>query len=172
MANEQKKRKLPIIQPSDDTGDDERPPWQWAAIGGVAILVAWLPLSMLGNVVSREVWARLLPSGDNPEAVAQAYQALSGADRLGLGLGMVIPHLVALALAAFLGGLMVGRFGGSAGKKEATAAGVVVALVAAFSAAPPDAMAAILALAVMAVLAALSARAGAAAGQRMRATKG
>jgi hypothetical protein len=41
-----------------------------------------------------------------------------------------LPHLVAFAVSAFAGGLLVGRFGSGAGPREGAASGVVTALVA------------------------------------------
>jgi MFS family permease len=50
---------------------------------------------------------------------------------------MALPHAVALAIAAFVGGFLVGRYGGDpVGRREATLAGLmagIVALVLAFA---------------------------------------
>jgi len=41
-----------------------------------------------------------------------------------------VPHVIAFALSAFAGGLLVGRFGAGTGPREAMLSGVVTALIA------------------------------------------
>jgi tRNA-(ms[2]io[6]A)-hydroxylase len=97
------KRHLPVV-PSAPPADPEedRPPWHWSAIGVVGIFVFWLPLSML---------AGRLAADSGPRA------------QMGV-------HGAAYALACFSAGLLVGRFGGRAGRREAALGGVAAAIVA------------------------------------------
>jgi hypothetical protein len=88
------KRHLPVLpQPEVAAeGDDDRPPWHWAAIGAVAVFVFWLPL-------------------------AAALHGLLG-NAAGVVAGVV--NAGGFALACFTSGFLVGRFGSRAGKREAT----------------------------------------------------
>ncbi len=128
------KRRLPVLQNKEDEGD-ERPPWHWSAIGAVAIVLVWLPLSMLSGLIARRTYARYVP-GDDAAATARAIEAMSAGQKLWLGFLVVLGPLVSLALAAFAGGVMVGRFGGRAGKREAAVAGLSAAGVSAALSAP------------------------------------
>jgi tRNA-(ms[2]io[6]A)-hydroxylase len=128
------KRRLPVLQPKEDEGE-ARPAWQWVAIGLVATVLAWLPLAALSGWFAKRTYERHLPSGD-AQVLQQAFRAMAPADRLWLGVLVVIGPMVALALAAFLGGALVGRFGGGAGAREATFAGIAAAAICALLAGP------------------------------------
>lgn len=99
---------LPSNGGADGDEPEDRPPWHWAAIGAVAIFLAWLPLAAGANaLVARLVGD--LPPGEPPGAGhARAAVALNA---------------VGFVVAAMAGGALVGRFGGRAGTKEAAAAG-------------------------------------------------
>ncbi len=92
------KRRLPVLREPEVAapGDEDRPPWHWSAIGAVGVFVLWLPLALLINGALTGVG----------QAVAAALNA------------------AAFALAAFASGFLVGRFGGSAGRREATVSGM------------------------------------------------
>jgi hypothetical protein len=125
------KRRLPVLK-AEGGGEPEetRPPWQWVGFGTVAIFVAWLPLSYLAEVVRRRATAAWLGDASTPEEAARALSALAPADRAKLGLTVFLVHGGGLALAAFVGGYLVGRWGGAATEREAALAGVAAALVA------------------------------------------
>ncbi len=110
------KRRLPLLPKTEvaQEGDEERPPWHWAAIGAAAIFVFWLPLAFLANAALARVHG-----GAEVDQVPRAVQAL-----------MVGVNLLAFALASFAAGLLVGRFGGKAGPREATLAGLGAATIA------------------------------------------
>ncbi len=93
-----KKRRLPLLPKVEVAaeGDEDRPPWHWSAIGAVGVFVLWLPLALLINGVFAV-----------PASAAPA-----------------ILNAAAFALAAFTSGFLVGRFGGKAGRREATVGGV------------------------------------------------
>jgi tRNA-(ms[2]io[6]A)-hydroxylase len=161
------KRRLPILQPRDDDGE-QRPAWHWAVIGAVAILLLWIPLSMLTQWMARRSIERAGVGDD-----AAALEALSPSQRLWLSLLVVVGPLAALAIAGLFGGMLVGRFGGAAGKNEATLAGALAAVAAvlavAFQTLASSGLATfLLTAAVVGVTAALSARGGAALGARWR----
>jgi hypothetical protein len=110
------KRRLPLLPAQADggDGDPERAPWQWVAFGAVAIVTAWLPLTALAGTIV----ARLgLPAGD------------AGAVRLGAAIAAA--YGCALALGSFVGGYVIGRWGGNGvGVREAGLAGLAAAAVA------------------------------------------
>lgn len=115
------RRRLPVLKSSPpETGseDDEvRPPWHWAGFGVVAIFAAWLPLSYVGGAISNRLIA-----GVTPEQLGAANDG----ERAKLMLMIGAPTLVALALAAFGGGFVVGRFGTGPGQRIAMVSGAVV----------------------------------------------
>jgi hypothetical protein len=134
----EQKRRLPLIASSAEPSDPPRPGWQWVGFGALAIVVAWLPLSALALAVS--------------------------GPRLG---ALAIASAVTLAIAAFVGGFLVGKWGAPhAGVREAALAGLAAgagAIVASamsfgFSLALGPALAAVVAVSVPA--AALGGRAG------------
>jgi|SoiMethySBSTD1v2_1073268.scaffolds.fasta_scaffold1043021_3 tRNA-(ms[2]io[6]A)-hydroxylase len=162
------KRRLPVLQPKEDEGEP-RPPWHWSVIGAVATLLGWIPLAMLAQLGVQRMLARA--GGEDPAA---GFQALSPGERLTLSLLIVLGPMLALAIAAFLGGLLIGRFGGAAGPKEATVAGIGAAGLACFVVAlqliaQGGLMNFLLTAVVVVILAALTARGGALVGRRLRA---
>lgn len=110
------KRRLPLLPKVEVAveGDEERPPWHWSAIGTAAIFVTWLPLAFLANAALARVHG-----GATVEQVSRTVQWL-----------MVGVNLLAFALASLAGGALVGRFGGKAGRREATVAGLGAATIA------------------------------------------
>ena len=151
------KRRLPLLPKVEvaQEGDEERPPWHWAAIGTAAIFVIWLPLAFLTNAALSRVHG-----GAEVEQVSRAVQWL-----------MVGANLLAFALASLAGGLLVGRFGGQAGPREATVSGLGAATIAwmigIWSASAGYLIGALL-LALLVVVSAGSARVGGALGLRSR----
>jgi hypothetical protein len=126
MAKDDGKRRLKVLQPEGDEGEP-RPSWHWSLIGGTATFIAWLPLAYLA-----QLWAqkRMEALGSKAEA-AEMFTRMTAGDRMAFAATAVLGPILSLAAAAFLGGLLVGRFGGDAGKKEATAGGLGVGLLAA-----------------------------------------
>jgi hypothetical protein len=122
------KRRLPVLQPASDDQDEDRPPWHWTGIGGVALLLFFLPLSMLASSYAKRVLASLVPAG-NEKAAAAAVAAMSPSDRIWLSIVVVIGPMLALAVSSLLSGMLVGRFGGDAGKREALVGGLGAAAI-------------------------------------------
>lgn len=123
MLKKDGKRRLHVLQPSDD-GElaVQRPPWQWSVIAGAAAMIAWVPLAMLAGVINRRVAARLGPA-DDTEAFIKAWEALTPLQRIGFGAVQAGTQLLGFAVACLLGGMLVGRFSGAAGHREAMIAG-------------------------------------------------
>jgi tRNA-(ms[2]io[6]A)-hydroxylase len=93
-AEPDNKRRLPVLRESEvSPEDEERPPWHWSGIGAIGVFVFWLPLTFAAN------------------ALAKA------------GTLWAVLNASAFVLAAFGSGFLVGRFGGKAGKREATVGG-------------------------------------------------
>ena len=109
-AGDAPKRRLPLLAKAEvaDESDVDRPPWHWSAIGAAAIFLAWLPMALVVN----GPLGRLLEGGARERVAAIAL------------------NVTAFALASFASGYLVGRFGGRAGVKEATLAGVLAAAIA------------------------------------------
>lgn len=109
-APSQKKRvHLPVVQSAggDEDDDEQKPPWQWAVLGCMATFFAWLPIAGVTVALTRGV-------------------VLAGPSTLTLGL-VGAAHALGFALATFLGGLLVGRFGGTSGPREASIGGALAA---------------------------------------------
>jgi hypothetical protein len=115
------KRGLPVLKQaandsSDADGSPDRPPWHWTGFGTVAIFVTWLPLAALGQ------W--FFAGATGPQA------AEAGSARPAAFMGFVLTQLAGFLLASFLGGALLGRYGGKAGPREAAASGFAVGLIA------------------------------------------
>lgn len=104
MASPDGKRRLPLAPRVEvkEPEDEDRPPWHWSAIGAVGSFVLWLPLAIVVNAVI----------GARTGTIGAALNA------------------AAFALACFGAGLIVGRFGGKAGAKEAMIGGASAAAIA------------------------------------------
>jgi tRNA-(ms[2]io[6]A)-hydroxylase len=96
----------------------------------MAVFFAWLPLAALvGSIVARVL--RDAPEGGMAGAPVEVRSLMIGL------------HALAFAIASAMGGFLVGRFGGLAGRREAMASGAVAAVVAwgiAFAQAPKTAV--------------------------------
>jgi hypothetical protein len=132
------KRRLPVIKASapEQKGESEgepaeRPPWHWIGFGTVGVFAAWLPLSYVAQAVRVRVVAARLGEVRSPEEVAAALGTLSRDEQVRLAILLFVPHAVALAIAAFAGGFLVGRWGGAGvGVREAALSGMFAALIA------------------------------------------
>ena len=129
------RRRLPLIEdrPLPPAGEEEsevRPPWQWAFFGMVAMFAAWLPLAYVGGALSARVMAARFGHDASREAIDLALAAMTEGERGKLMVTVALPGMLALAVAAFAGGLVVGRFGSGTGAREAGVAGALTAVVA------------------------------------------
>jgi hypothetical protein len=112
------KRRLPLAPSAGDVeADPARAPWQWVGFGTVAIFVVWLPLSAASSAITSRM---VMAQGSGRVELAPAAIPISlGASAL------------ALAIAALMGGFVVGRWGGAGvGVREASLAALVAAMVA------------------------------------------
>ena len=110
------KRRLPVLQnaaPAEESAED-RPPLHWAGAGTVAIFIVWLPLAGLINALLRRI---IEGSGDS-------------APDPSIRVAMVGLNAVGFMIAGLAGGYIVGRYGGRAGVREATAAGLIAGAIA------------------------------------------
>jgi tRNA-(ms[2]io[6]A)-hydroxylase len=131
------RRRLPVIQnaPSPRTGqdgqdDEQRPPAHWVGFGVVAIFAAWLPLTYVAGAVSSRVLASRFGADASHDAINLAMNAMSSGERARLMAVVALPGVLALALAAFGGGFVIGRFGSGTGSRESASAGAVTAVIA------------------------------------------
>jgi len=115
---------------SPDEGDEPRPPLHWVGFGTVAIFAAWLPLTYVAGAIASRVMEQRFGRDASKEAVTLALAAMDAGERARLMAIVALPGLAALAIAAFGGGFVVGRFGDRTGSREAAMAGAITALVA------------------------------------------
>jgi hypothetical protein len=154
------RRRLPVLQeptpppPPPESEDEERPPWHWVGFGVVAIFAAWLPLAYVGGAMSARVVAARFGKDASKDAIDLALATMTARERAELTGAIALPVLFALAVAAFGGGVVVGRFGTGTGAREAALSGAVVAIIVsavALSTATPNAILSAVVLAVIAV---------------------
>jgi hypothetical protein len=110
-------RRLPVINSNADAEPD-RPGWHWYPIAAAATLLFWLPLavlaSWLGPRMTQLLVGVLARSGSAAEDSAPAWPAARA-------LIHVSPWIVGFGVAAFVTGLLVGRFAPNAGARHAVA---------------------------------------------------
>ena len=131
MAEPERKRRLPLLQPGGpSSGGGERTAWQSALWGSGGTLLVFVPLAALAQSLVQSVLDSRL-SGEDALATAAAFEQLAPGDRLLVRAVMVGAPLGALAIAALAGGVLVGRWGGRGGKREAALGGAGAGLLAA-----------------------------------------
>jgi hypothetical protein len=109
---------------------DSRPPLHWVGFGTVAIFGAWLPLTYVAGAISRRVLTARFGADASEDAITLAMSAMTPGERARLMGIVALPGIAALAVAAFGGGVVVGRFGSGTGVREAALAGVATAAIA------------------------------------------
>lgn len=165
------KRRLPVLKsapPLIEGDGDDRPAWHWAFLGAVLVFLLWAPLAMLAQALVARLVGGAIDAGD-PSGIA-AHLANAGAGERARFWGIVVGlPAFSFVLGAGLGGLLVGRLGGRAGVKEATAAGLIAACtVSALAAVRVGLVSSFGTFAVLSVLGGLSAWAGGRIGWRLR----
>jgi hypothetical protein len=136
LAEVAERRRLPVLSnepPKNDAGpsdDDTRPPLHWVGFGTVAIFAAWLPLTYVAGFVSAKVLTSRFGADASKDAIALAVSTLPSDERARLMAIVALPTFAALALAAFGGGFVAGRFGSGSGARNAGYAGAVTAAIA------------------------------------------
>jgi hypothetical protein len=135
------RRRLPVLSnnsPPTEGGDQDggadddesRPALHWVGFGVVAMFAAWLPLTYVAGAISARVLAARFGADTSESAVALAMSAMTAPERARLMAIIALPAVVGLAVAAFGGGVVVGRFGSGTGAREAAYAGAVTAVIA------------------------------------------
>ncbi|HVH40941.1 MAG TPA: hypothetical protein VM925_01320 [Labilithrix sp.] len=129
------RRRLPVLSneppPAPAPEDEEaRPPWHWVGFGTVATFAAWLPLAYVAGALSARVMTARFGADASKEAIDRALAAMTSGERAQLMATVALPGMLGLALAAFAGGVVVGRFGSGTGAREAAMSGGVTALIA------------------------------------------
>ncbi len=151
------KRRLPVLQAGGDPPEEERPAWHWAPLSAFATFLVWLPLSVLTERVVRH----FLDAADaRGEPIAAAGVLLVGG------------HGLAFFAGALAAGVLVGRLGNKAGRREAAFGGVLAGalawLIAATQGTPGGALVWALLFGIIALLGALAGALGASLGLRWR----
>jgi hypothetical protein len=114
--------KLPVL-PTDEESGPPRPAWQWVALGTFAVLVVWLPLAAIFQTLAARLVAHQIGALASPEEATAAIARLAPAGRVRVALALGGLQAAALAIAALLGGMLIGRWGGQAGVRHAALAG-------------------------------------------------
>lgn len=141
-------RRLPVLQSSSDDAP-QRPPWHYLVIGAGFTVTLWMPLAMLASWLGSRL-AQWAP---------------------GAGALQVVPLMLSFLLACFASAVLVGRFGGKAGVREAVLGNLLGSAVVLGLASLGGGVGIVLALAAGAFLAtcsALTGWAGARLGRRLR----
>jgi hypothetical protein len=94
------------------------------------MFAAWLPLAYVAGAASAKVMASRFGADASKEAIALALAEMSSGEHARLMATVALPSILGLALAAFAGGLVVGRFGTGTGAREGAYSGAVTALIA------------------------------------------
>lgn len=101
-----------------------RPAWHRVGIGTIALLLSWIPMSVGAGWAARRVVAAYVPEGD-AAATRAAIVALPPSTRAWLLALVACSSLCALALAAMLAGVLVGRLGADGARRDAALAGAL-----------------------------------------------
>jgi len=109
--------------------DDDRPPWHWVGFGTLLVFGAWLPLAYIASAVEARMLARFAQAS-SPDAISDAIREASPYDVVRLRYAVLLLLALPLALGAFAGGFVVGRWSKDAGPREAALSGLAAALVA------------------------------------------
>ncbi len=109
---------------------EKRPPWHWVGFGTIATFALWLPLAYVAEAVRHSLFISRFGPTATQEEVRAAFATMADGQRFRWIAVQTVPHLVAFALGAFAGGLLVGRFGAGAGPREAALSGALTACVA------------------------------------------
>ncbi len=110
-------RRLPVLQSSSDDAP-QRPPWHYLVIGAGFTVTLWLPLAIVATWVGSRLalWVfGAAAESDLPAAVARASATQKG----WAAVLQAAPLMLSFCLACFGSALLVGRFGGKAGVREA-----------------------------------------------------
>lgn len=132
------RRRLPVLsneppRAAEPEGgeEEERPSWHWVGFGTVAIFAGWLPLAYVAGALSARAMAARFGADASKEAIDLALSTMTSGERARLMATVALPSVFGLALAAFGGGVIVGRFGsGVRPARVAAVSGVVAALIA------------------------------------------
>jgi hypothetical protein len=115
---------------ADADATEARPPWHWVGFGTIATFALWLPLAYVAEAVRHRVFVSRFGASASEDQVRLAFAAMDDMERFRWTAMQTLPHVIAFALGAFAGGLLIGRFGTGTGPREAALSGAVTALVA------------------------------------------
>ncbi len=123
------KKRLPVLQPevNDEDDDRERPLWQWAALGVALTFTLWVPLAATAQAISNRLVASTLGDFASTVEMNQAIVRLSTETSRRLSIQFFLLHAVALGVSSFVGGFIVGKYGGKGGPRAAIGCGLLVA---------------------------------------------
>ena len=111
-------RRLPVLQSSSSEDAAQRPPWHYMIIGAGFTVTLWLPLAVVAMWVGSRLafWVFEVP---NEAALPAAVATASVAQKSWAAALQALPLMLSFFLACFGSAVLVGRFGGKAGVREA-----------------------------------------------------
>jgi tRNA-(ms[2]io[6]A)-hydroxylase len=111
-------RRLPVLQSSSSDDAPQRPRWHYLIIGAGFTITLWLPLAVVAMWVGSRLafWVFEVP---NEAALPAAVAAASSAQKSWAAALQALPLMLSFFLACFGSAVLVGRFGGKAGVREA-----------------------------------------------------
>lgn len=121
-------RRLPVFSSSAD--EDERPTWQWTAIGVLFACIIFGTLAMPSNWVRARLIDHMAGDMASPDLERLFSDGPAGTRAL-LWLATAGPSLVTFAFGCWSAGALIGRFGARVTPRGAAIAGALTSLVAA-----------------------------------------
>lgn len=110
-------RRLPVLQSSSEESE-QRPPWHYVIIGAGFTLTIWLPLAAVATWLGSRLALMVLGAADQ-QALTPALDAASASQKAWASVLQVLPLMLSFFLACLASAMLVGRFGGAAGTKQA-----------------------------------------------------
>jgi hypothetical protein len=89
-----------------------------------------LPLAYAAGAISARIMAARFGGDASKDAIELALSAMTAGERARIMLTVALPTMAGLAIAAFGGGFVVGRFGSGTGAREAAWSGLFTAIIA------------------------------------------
>lgn len=117
-------RRLPVLQSSSSDDATQRPRWHYLIIGAGFTITLWLPLAVVAMWAGSRLalWVFDVP---NEAALPAAVGTASAAQKSWAAALQALPLMLSFFLACFGSAVLVGRFGGKAGVREATGGNLI-----------------------------------------------
>ena len=111
-------RRLPVLQSSSSDDAPQRPAWHYIVIGAGFTITLWLPLAVLATWVGSRLAIWVFEASTESELPAALARA-SASQKAWAAALQAAPLVLSFFLACLGAAVLVGRFGGKAGVREA-----------------------------------------------------